>query len=195
MKLIFRGVVQGVGFRPTIFRIAKELNLKGYVLNKGSEVEVVIDKKKDDFINQVKKNLPSIAEITDIIIEKDNQTFKDFKILHSKLGEKQSQIPQDIAICDSCVKELFDKNDKRYLFPFTNCTICGARFSLIKNVPYDRIRTSMFEFNLCRSCFREYKNPDNRRYHAQTISCPICGPVYKLYDIGRNDLGEKQAIW
>lgn len=194
MKLIFKGIVQGVGFRPTIYRIAKELNLKGYVLNKGSEVEVVIDKKKDEFLKQVKKNLPSIAKITNIIIESDNKTFKDFKILHSKLGEKQSQTPQDIAICDSCIKELFNKKDKRYLFPFTNCTICGARFSLIKDVPYDRIRTSMVEFKLCKSCYKEYKNPDNKRYHAQTISCPNCGPVYNLYDKNKKNLGKKQAI-
>jgi len=194
MKIIFKGVVQGVGFRPTVYRIAKKLDIKGYVLNKGSEVEVVIDKKKDEFIKEIKKNLPSVAKITDITFLKDERTFNDFKILHSKKGEKQSIIPVDISICDDCLKELFDKKNRRFLFPFTNCTVCGARFSVIKDVPYDRERTSMDEFKLCRSCEKEYEDPLNRRYHAQTISCPACGPVYKLYDKQKNDLGEKDAI-
>jgi hydrogenase maturation protein HypF len=194
MKLIFKGVVQGVGFRPTIYRIAKELDLKGYVLNKGSEVEVVIDRNKDEFIKQVKQRLPSIAKITDIIEKKDNRTFHEFQILHSEKGERQSLIPPDIGICENCLLELFYEKDKRYLFPFTNCTICGARFSLVKDVPYDRERTSMDEFKLCKSCEEEYKNPLNRRYHAQTISCPKCGPTYRLYDKNKKDLGDKQAI-
>lgn len=194
MKLIFKGIVQGVGFRPTIYRIAKELDLKGYVLNKGSEVEVVIDRNKDEFIKQVKQRLPSIAKVTDIIEKKDNRTFHDFQILHSEKGERQSLIPPDIGICKNCLLELFDEKDKRYLFPFTNCTVCGARFSLVKDIPYDRERTSMDEFKLCKSCEEEYKNPLNRRYHAQTISCPKCGPTYRLYDKNKNDLGDKQAI-
>ena len=194
MKIIFKGVVQGVGFRPTIYRIAKKLDLKGYVLNKGSEVEVVIDKSKKEFIKEVKKNLPSVAKITGITILKDNNRFNDFKILHSKKGEKKSIIPIDISICDDCLKELFDKKNNRFLFPFTNCTVCGARFSVIKDVPYDRERTSMEEFKLCKSCETEYNQPLNRRYHAQTISCPICGPIYKLYDKQKKDLGQKDAI-
>jgi hydrogenase maturation protein HypF len=194
MKIIFRGIVQGVGFRPTIYRIAKKLGLNGYVLNKGSEVEVVIDKNKDEFIKEIKKNLPSIAKITDITILKDNRTFNDFKILYSKKGEKESIIPIDISTCDDCLKELFNKNNKRYFFPFTNCTVCGARFSIVKDVPYDRERTSMDEFKLCASCKKEYKQPMNRRYHAQTISCPVCGPTYKLYNKQKKDLGQKDAI-
>jgi hydrogenase maturation protein HypF len=194
MKLIFKGVVQGVGFRPTIYRIAKKLELKGYVLNKGSEVEVVIDNKKDEFIKQVKDNLPSIAKITDIIEKKDDRKFSDFKILHSKKGERQSLIPIDIGICDDCLKELFDNSDKRYLFPFTNCTVCGARYSLARDVPYDRERTSMDTFKLCKSCQQEYVNPLDRRYHAQTISCSACGPVYRLYNKKKEDLGKKDSI-
>jgi len=194
MKLIFKGVVQGVGFRPTIYRIAKKLDLKGYVLNKGSEVEVVIDRDKDEFIKQVKDLLPSIARITNIIVKKDDRTFDDFKILHSEKGERQSLIPIDVGTCDDCLKELFDEKDRRYHFPFTNCTVCGARYSLVKDVPYDRERTSMDEFNLCEDCQQEYKSPLNRRYHAQTISCPKCGPKYRLYDKDKKDLGEKHAI-
>lgn len=194
MKLIFKGVVQGVGFRPTIYRIAKKLGLKGYVLNKGSEVEVVIDKDKDEFIKQVKKHLPSIAKIIDIIEIKDDRTFDDFQIFHSEKGEKQSLIPYDVGICNDCIKELFDENNRRFHFPFTNCTVCGARYSLVEDVPYDRERTSMKNFKLCENCQREYKKPLNRRYHAQTISCPKCGPFYRLYDKNKKDLGEKNAI-
>ncbi|RLI63740.1 MAG: carbamoyltransferase HypF, partial [Candidatus Asgardarchaeum californiense] len=194
MKLIFKGIVQGVGFRPTIFRIAQEMGLKGYVLNKGSEVEVVIDKSKDEFIKKLKENLPSIAKITEITEESDNRSFKDFKILHSKQGTHQSLIPVDVGICEECQKELFDTKNKRYHFPFTNCTICGARFSIIEDVPYDRERTSMKDFKLCSSCEKEYKDPLNRRYHAQTISCPECGPFYSLYDKNKKNLGSKVSI-
>lgn len=194
MKLIFKGIVQGVGFRPTIFRIAQDMGLKGYVLNKGSEVEVVIDRNKDEFIKKLKENLPSIAKITAIIEESDNRSFKDFKILHSKKGSHQSLIPADIGTCEECQKELFDRGNRRYYFPFTNCTVCGARFSVIEDVPYDRERTAMKDFKLCSSCEKEYKNPLNRRYHAQTISCPKCGPVYTLYDKNKKNLGSKDSI-
>jgi len=194
MKLIFRGVVQGVGFRPTVYRIAKNMRLKGYVLNKGSEVEIVIDRDEDKFIKNVKEHLPWTAKITEIIVEPDDRAFDDFKILHSENGERRSLIPVDTGICNDCLGELFNENDKRFQFPFTNCTICGARFSLIKDVPYDRERTSMNEFKMCESCEREYVSPLNRRYHAQTISCPECGPIYNLYDKQKNDFGERQAI-
>jgi hydrogenase maturation protein HypF len=194
MKLIFKGVVQGVGFRPTIYRIAKKLDLKGYVINKGSEVEVVIDRDKEEFIKQVKEHLPSIAKITDIAEKKDERTFNDFQILHSEKGERESLIPADVGICKDCINELFKENDRRFHFPFTNCTVCGARYSVVKDVPYDRERTSMDEFLLCNDCQQEYKSPLNRRYHAQTISCPVCGPKYRLYDNDKKDLGEKQAI-
>ena len=194
MKLIFKGVVQGVGFRPTIYRVATRLGLKGYVLNTGSEVEVVVDRDVDRFIDEVKKELPRIAHVTEIIKEPDKRKFSDFRILHSKNGEKKSQIPPDIATCDECRAEMFDPSNRRYLFPFTNCTVCGARFSLITDIPYDRERTSMENFPLCRDCAKEYKDPHDRRYHAQTISCPRCGPVYHLYDRNKKDLGAHEAI-
>jgi hydrogenase maturation protein HypF len=194
MKLIFKGIVQGVGFRPTIFRIAKNMGLKGYVLNKGSEVEVVIDRNEEEFIKEIKKQLPSIAKITNIEKVPKEYSFKDFKILHSKKGSRHSQIPADVGICDSCLKELFNEKNKRYVFPFTNCTVCGARYSLIKDIPYDRERTSMDEFKLCKSCLEEYKNPLDKRYHAQTISCPQCGPIYHLYDKKKKYLGSNNAI-
>lgn len=194
MKLIFKGVVQGVGFRPTIYRVAKKLGLRGYVLNKGSEVEVVVDRDSEEFIKAVKNQLPSIAKVTDIIVKPFDSVFDDFKILHSKDGERQSLIPVDIGICKDCLHEVFDKENRRSLFPFTNCTVCGARYSLIQQVPYDRERTSMSDFQLCIECKKEFKDPLNRRYHAQTISCPICGPRYKLYDKKRQEISENDSI-
>ena len=194
MKLIFKGVVQGVGFRPTVFRVATRLGLKGYVLNTGSEVEVVVDRNVDWFIDELKKELPRIAHITEIIKEPEKRSFADFRILHSKKGEKRSQIPPDIATCDDCRAELFDPANRRFLFPFTNCTVCGARFSLITDVPYDRERTSMEKFPLCADCSREYKDPHNRRYHAQTISCPRCGPRYRLYDRNNKEVRSREPI-
>jgi len=194
MKLIFKGIVQGVGFRPTIYRIAKELNLKGYVLNKGSEVEVVIDRNIDHFLEKLNNDLPKIAEIIDVKKEIDDRIFNDFKILISKDGNRESLIPPDVSICNDCIKELNNMGDRRYNFPFINCTICGARFSLIKNVPYDRERTSMNKFKLCKKCNEEYSDPLNRRYHAQTISCQICGPEYKLYSNNKTEIENENII-
>ncbi len=193
-KLIFRGIVQGVGFRPTVYRIAEKLDANGYVLNKGSEVEVVIDVDPDKFIFLLKKELPSIAKITEIIIEDYNGKIKGFSIYKSIEGSRQSLIPVDTATCENCIKEIFDKKNRRYLYPFTNCTICGARFSIISDIPYDRERTAMDSFPLCKECQREYRNPLDRRYHAQTISCPTCGPKYTLYDNHSRNLGSKNAI-
>ena len=194
MKLIFRGVVQGVGFRPTIYRVATSLGLKGYVLNKGSEVEVVIDRDVNRFIQQVRQQLPAIAEITDIQQIPDGRVFQSFSISHSADGERKSQIPADISICNDCIQELFNEKNRRYQFPFTNCTVCGARFSVIDAVPYDRERTAMKPFTLCADCQHDYEDIENRRYHAQTISCPICGPMYHLFTKKGDNLGKKNAI-
>ncbi|MEM0492862.1 MAG: carbamoyltransferase HypF [Candidatus Thermoplasmatota archaeon] len=195
MKLIFKGVVQGVGFRPTVYRLANELNLKGYVLNRGSEVEVVIDHDTDRFISLLKERLTPPAMITDIIKEPYDPAYDDFRILHSEDGERGSVIPVDICTCDDCLKEIFDPDNRRYLYPFTNCTVCGARFSLINNVPYDREHTAMNKFPLCSKCKDEYNDPTNRRYHAQTISCPDCGPRTLLYNKDKKMLSEgEEAI-
>jgi len=194
MKLIFKGIVQGIGFRPTVYRVATNLKLKGYVLNKGSEVEVVVDRDEERFLEILKKEMPSIGKITSVEKIPDDRTFTKFQILHSKTGEKQSQIPPDICTCDACLHEMMDPQDRRYQFPFTNCTVCGARYSLITDVPYDRERTSMSSFPLCEECTYEYLDVRNRRYHAQTTSCPACGPSFHLYDTKKKDLGSEQAI-
>jgi len=188
-KLIFKGVVQGVGFRPTIFRIAKQVNAKGYVLNKGSEVEVVIDTDPDVFVDLVQEKLPALARIDSIEKSSIEATVSDFCIQQSKDGIRHSLIPVDTALCDDCVAELHNPSNRRYQYPFTNCTVCGARFSVITDVPYDRNRTAMNTFPLCKCCTDEYEDPFNRRYHAQTISCSTCGPTYTCYDKTKKSKG------
>jgi len=183
MKIIIRGVVQGVGFRPTVSRIARDLGIHGYVRNKGSYVEIFIeeDNKVEMFISLLEKSLPPIAKITSIELlnEPPDEEYDGFEIKESKDAERTSIVPPDTAICEECLRELFDPNNRRYLYPFTNCTKCGARFSIIEDLPYDRERTSMKLFPMCKECLREYLDPNDRRYDAQTISCKLCGP--KMY--------------
>jgi hydrogenase maturation protein HypF len=184
MKIFIRGTVQGVGFRPTVYRVAKSLGLSGYVLNKGSNVEIGIkeDEKAEEFLNSLTKELPPLASIDEIEVKDEPiSRYEDFKIMNSSEGLKTSVTPVDTAICEECVRELFDAGNRRYLYPFINCTSCGARFSVIENVPYDRSNTSMRVFKMCEECFAEYTNPMDRRFHAQTTSCTECGPEYTLY--------------
>lgn len=193
-KIIFKGIVQGVGFRPTIYRIATSMHAKGYVLNKGSEVEVVVDVDPDQFIEQVRKHLPSLAVISSVEKEHIEKKLDSFKIIKSKQGTHQSLIPVDTAICEDCLKELFEKHNRRYHYPFINCTVCGARYSLITNVPYDRKYTAMKPFHLCNDCTKEYTDPTDRRFHAQTISCSKCGPTYILYDQEKNKINTDNPV-
>lgn len=184
MKLYLYGVVQGVGFRPTVYRVATSLGLKGYVRNNGSNVEVFLNEGEDEFLNALKAELPPLARIDNIEKEAEEcqDVYQTFEILNSVTGAREASIPPDIALCDDCVREMLGKDDRRFEFPFTNCTNCGARFSVIKDFPYDRKNTSMQMFDLCPTCKGEYGDPLNRRFHAQTISCPKDGPRYLLYN-------------
>ncbi len=184
MKLFIRGTVQGIGFRPTVYGVAKSLGIRGYVLNKGTNVEIGIKENDnvEEFLNSLMKELPPFASIDEIEVKDETiKGHEGFEIINSSEGEKTSVTPVDTAICDECVRELYDENNHRYLYPFINCTSCGARFSVIENVPYDRVNTSMRDFEMCEDCLAEYTNPMDRRFHAQTISCPRCGPKYTLY--------------
>ncbi len=197
MKIVVSGTVQGVGFRPTVYRVAQSLGLKGYVLNKGSNVEIGIerDAQKDEFLNSLLKKLPPLAAIDKIEVTNEPVTgYTDFEIINSSDGKKTSVTPVDTAICEECVRELFDKNNRRYLYPFINCTNCGARFSVIERVPYDRAHTSMQDFTMCEACLAEYRSPEDRRFHAQTISCPRCGPKYTLYEKNGAALDDENPI-
>lgn len=180
-RIIIRGVVQGVGFRPTVYRVAKNMRLKGHVKNTGSDVEICIDGDAGAFMKALTEALPPLARIDSHDILPEEITANDFQIIQSSQGRRLSPIPPDAAICNDCLAELPDINNHRHSFPFINCTNCGARFSVIADVPYDRGFTSMEPFPLCQHCETEYKNPLDRRFHAQTISCPDCGPNYTLH--------------
>ena len=184
-KILTQGIVQGVGFRPYIYRLATDLNLKGSVRNLGNVVEIIIEgENTDEFIERLPNELPPIAKIDSIIVEDVGENnYTDFKIIES--GDSYSGtsvIPPDIAICDKCLEEIRNPNDRRFKYPFNACTDCGPRFTVIESVPYDRIRTSMNEFPLCDDCLIEYKEPLDRRYHGEAICCGDCGPKMEIYE-------------
>lgn len=200
VRIKIQGTVQGVGLRPFVYRIAKEKNLKGFVKNslEGVVIEVQGEKERiEEFIFDLKKKKPPITEYAlfeseEISLKKEN----DFHILKSdESGEKIALILPDIATCDECLKEIFKPGDRRYNYPFTNCTNCGPRFSIIKDIPYDRKNTTMRIFKMCPDCEREYKNPLDRRFHAQPNACPFCGPhVYLVNSKGKLIAEREEAI-
>ena len=188
-RILVQGIVQGVGFRPTVYRIAKEMGLGGSVRNLGNSVEIILEGSKEEikqFAQNLKQNKPPISKITNLEInwEKNRKDYdyNDFIILESSAEfSGSSVIPPDVAICDKCLKEVMNKGNSRYNYPFTACTDCGPRFTVIESIPYDRVRTSMDEFPLCDECMIEYKDPLDRRYHAEATCCPECGPSVFLY--------------
>jgi hydrogenase maturation protein HypF len=185
MKIVVHGVVQGVGFRPTVHRIATSMGLSGYVQNNGSNVVIEVDRDGEEFVRRLKSNLPALARIDSIEMEVGLEAAElgtGFRIVHSQPGTRGVGIPNDVAICPTCHREMFDPRDRRHLFPFTNCTDCGARFTVIEDLPYDREKTSMRDFPMCEECRREYEDPADRRFHHQTISCSKCGPSFYLLD-------------
>jgi len=189
IKLIIVGIVQGVGFRPFIHRLALKTGVKGYVRNVGgSEVEVLIEGDEDNVANFIERLItekPSPAIIEEVeVTEVRPQGFKDFRILRSSSAKvKKSMIPPDIGICDDCLREVLDRHDRRFRYAFNSCAWCGPRFSMMYGVPYDRENTSMRKYVLCSECLREYEDVSNvRRYHAQGISCPKDGPKLWLTD-------------
>lgn len=190
MKVRVTGVVQGVGFRPFIYHIARENKLNGYVLNKGDAgVEILVEGSEaniDNFLHDLKEKTPPLARIYEVFtsrLQGENQ-YDAFKIQESsnRIERSGSVIPPDIAICNDCLKELRDPEDPRYEYFFITCTNCGPRFTIIEQLPYDRENTTMKDFPMCGFCLAEYREPSNRRFHAQTIACPSCGPHAYLTD-------------
>jgi hydrogenase maturation protein HypF len=175
------GIVQGVGFRPFVFMLAKKYLLNGFVYNRSVGVYAEIEGEEElisKFEFELQNHPPPLAHI-DKITQKiaPLQNFADFTILKSKTSSsKNTLILPDISLCPDCLRELSDKNNRRFGYPLINCTNCGPRYSIIKTVPYDRINTSMSIFEMCEECRAEYNDPSDRRYHAQPISCPKCGP-------------------
>ncbi|MDR1614285.1 MAG: carbamoyltransferase HypF [Campylobacteraceae bacterium] len=182
------GVVQGVGFRPFVFSLAKKYNLKGFVFNSSSGVYIEAEGDEEVFESfefELQNLTPPLAAIDTVNITQTSlKNFDDFKITKSVYSKvKNTSVSPDMSLCSECEKELKDKNNRRFGYPLINCTNCGPRYSIIRTVPYDRINSSMSWFKMCPKCEAEYNDPLNRRYHAQPISCPDCGPVVKFYDL------------
>jgi hydrogenase maturation protein HypF len=178
-----RGVVQGVGFRPFVWRLATELGLDGTVVNRAGQVEIEVAGTQDAveaFAGRLLSDAPPRARVEEVLVqavEREIATGSGFEIEESEaVASTERLFPPDIATCDDCLRELLDPADRRYRYPFTNCTNCGPRATIIDDLPYDRARTSMREFPLCAACEAEYRDPANRRFHAEPVACPDCGP-------------------
>lgn len=179
MRITIRGTVQGVGFRPAVYRAAQRCGASGAVLNDGSDVVIDTDR-GEELLKELLGELPPLARIDSISKEDaDYSGSKGFRIIPSGNESHGASIPADSAVCGKCLDEIFDRG-RRAGYPFTTCTDCGPRFTLLKGMPYDRPLTSMSSFPLCPDCGREYENPKDRRFHHQTVCCPECGPRYRL---------------
>jgi len=180
-RILINGIVQGVGFRPFIYRIALENSLTGWVKNTSSGVEIEVAGSQvdlEEFITAIKRDAPPLSKIDSLQHQAiDLREYDSFQIHHSQLVAGGFQpISSDVSICDDCLEELFSPDDFRYRYPFINCTNCGPRFTIIKDIPYDRPQTTMAEFDLCPTCMKEYQDPLDRRFHAQPVACHECGP-------------------
>lgn len=193
------GIVQGVGFRPYVYNLAEKYDLKGWVRNTSHGVEIEVSGDSDNigqFTTYLKGFPPPLAQIDSFTeLTAPYTQFSSFEILFSH-DEAVDFLPisPDIAICDDCKKELFDPKDRRYRYPFINCTHCGPRFTITAKIPYDRPNTSMASFELCPHCQAEYEDPKNRRFHAQPIACPVCGPQVWFEVKGEKIAEKEQAI-
>jgi hydrogenase maturation protein HypF len=182
-----RGIVQGVGFRPFVYGLAVKHNLKGCVYNTSADVRIEVEGEVEavkQFELELKIKAPPLAHIESVTIEHHSpRRYKNFEIRHSQAQEGKYQlISPDVATCQACLGELLDPEDRRYGYPFTNCTNCGPRFTIIEDMPYDRPKTTMRSFQMCPQCQAEYDNPLDRRFHAQPNACPKCGPQVELVD-------------
>ncbi|MFK5912735.1 MAG: carbamoyltransferase HypF [Woeseiaceae bacterium] len=191
MHIVISGFVQGVGFRPFVYRLANELQIKGCVSNNTGQVTIVAEGNREvldlfceTLLIQAPINAkPLIQSINEITLH----NYEDFSIKESnKITKSDIHILPDLPVCDQCLEELFDENNRRYLYPFINCTQCGPRNSIITSLPYDRNNTSMQSFKLCSACDAEYQNPGDSRFHAEPIACDACGPVLNFVDSSQN---------
>ena len=184
-RISVEGIVQGVGFRPFVFRLARELSLTGWVTNTTDGVVIEVEGVKSDleaFLSRLEKDAPPLSKIMSLQYEYlEPSGYRDFTIRHSLAGADPTVlVAPDSATCPDCVRELFDPENRRYRYPFINCTNCGPRYTILRSVPYDRPNTSMAKFPMCEDCQGEYDNPADRRFHAQPNACHDCGPSLKL---------------
>jgi hydrogenase maturation protein HypF len=180
VEIRVRGTVQGVGFRPTVWRLACDEGLVGEVLNDGFGVLIRTTGNSDaisQFLTRLHTEAPPLSQIENVETQVLNLVdFADFRIAESVSGENRTRVTPDAAICAACREEVLDPTERRFGYPFANCTHCGPRFSIVKEVPYDRVNTTMADFPMCASCNSEYRQPADRRFHAQPIACATCGP-------------------
>ena len=184
LAITIQGVVQGVGFRPFVYNLARELGIRGFVSNTSEGVIIRAEGPGLDlFIDRIQQEAPPLSRIEQVEIAPSEPCgCAEFSIRESRNGGSFTLLSPDITICDACLVELFSKTDRRYRYPFINCTNCGPRYSITRSVPYDRQNTTMKVFNLCDACAAEYHDPADRRFHAQPNACPICGPKVSLFD-------------
>ncbi|MDE2441015.1 MAG: carbamoyltransferase HypF, partial [Betaproteobacteria bacterium] len=181
--LRIRGLVQGVGFRPYIWRLATELGLNGWVRNDGSGVIATVDGERvHEFVARLPREAPRLARIDTIEEEASEVSSAGFAILDSEAGAVCTAIGPDAAICPECIADIFDPANRRWRYAFTTCTHCGPRYTVSRRIPYDRGQTSLAAFQLCPPCAGEYAAPADRRFHAETTCCPDCGPRLALLD-------------
>lgn len=197
--ILIKGLVQGVGFRPFVYKIALKKHLNGYIKN--SSIGVIVDVEGDkkniyEFINNLKCEGPEVLNIEEIIIyDKQIANYKKFEIRESNHQNQGSTfISSDMGTCRECANDIIDKGNNRYRYPFTNCTNCGPRYSIIKGIPYDREVTTMKPFKICNSCKMEYTSILSRRFHAQSNCCPDCGPKLEIIDKLGNKINTKDPI-
>jgi len=195
LRITVFGVVQGVGFRPFLFRLAERLGCKGWVKNIGFGVEIHLEaaRKHDltNFLQKLETEKPPLARIESIASRPVKfRGWADFRIRKSRPGESFVFISPDISTCSSCRTEIMNPEERRFHYPFTNCTDCGPRYTIVRSLPYDRPKTTMAGFTMCPDCRREYEDPHDRRYHAQPIACPACGPHLILREAGSGKILE-----
>ncbi len=199
VKMTVSGRVQGVGFRPLVFQLAKELHLNGTVQNNMDGVKIYLEgdvEKLQRFQALIANRVPRLSKIDSIVVEAVVPQYKqDFTIIESeRSGTSMLVIPIDSAVCDECLKEMHDPMNFRYHYPFINCTQCGPRYTIIEELPYDRPYTTMKSFPMCPDCKQEYEDQENRRHHAQPIACPTCGPKVQLLNSDGTIIDEDQPI-
>ncbi len=197
-QITIQGIVQGVGFRPFIKNLADSLHIKGSVINTSNGVIIkanLWDEELNKFINKIKENAPALSHIVSIEVKDiDHIDYNDFSINHSKDTGGITLIPPDMALCDECRNEILDISERRFFYPFTNCTNCGPRYTIIEKLPYDRSSTTMKDFQMCDECYNEYSDTSDRRYHAQPVACGECGPKVTLHYKGKIIENQEEAF-
>ncbi len=205
LEVLVVGAVQGVGFRPLVYRIAHRLGLGGAVWNEPGGVRIRLvgpARRVEDFGSTLRAECAPPARIEQIRVLSVSETdaAEPFRIAESMSGgAREALVMPDLATCPACLRELFDPRDRRHRYPFLNCCHCGPRYSIITGIPYDRTRTTMAKFAMCDACRAEYENPDDRRFHAQPVACPACGPTVELWDVngarkGARDWAVRAAV-